>query len=156
MSIQDEPTVAFTPDWRQDTISTFPAIRDDTPPPAADQCKCGMCPQPGEPGKDAVLSCAPGVTSRMWRTRVANGQWDDIHSVWDQAHAKTHMPALDVQRHIHGDLAARRHDIAAMFNRNPGLLSDSVIADGLADLAGRLAGRLAQMQAEAAVKGEAA
>src|SRR5262249_25972289 len=143
-------------DWRADTITSFPAIRDDTPPPQTETCPCGMHDTPAGPGKEALLSCAPGVVTRMWRTRIANGQWTDIHAAWDQGHARTHMPALENQRRIHAALAAVRHDIGAMFDRNPGLLSDAVIGDALRDLEGRLAGRLAQMQTEAALKQVAA
>jgi hypothetical protein len=141
--------------WRDDTITGFPAIRDERPAPAGEPCGCGMHDTP-DPGTDALLSCAPGVVTRMWRTRIANGQWADIHAAWDQGHARTHMPTLENLRRIHASIAAVRHDIGAMFDRNPGLLSDAVIAEGLHDLEGRLAGRLAQMQAEAAVRGEAA
>ena len=143
-------------DWRDDTITGFPAIRDNTgAPQQPETCPCGMHDTP-EPGTDALLSCAPGVVTRMWRTRIANGEWDDIHAAWDQGHARTHMPALEQQRRIHAGLAAVRHDIGTMFSRNPRLLSDAVIADALRDLEGRLAGRLAEMQAEAAVRGVAA
>ena len=143
--------------WRDDTITSFPAITGDTQilPAATEQCPCGMH-TPAEPGKDTLLSCAPGVTSRMWRTRVANGQWDDIHALWDKGHARTHMPALEHQRRIHAALAAMRHDLGVMFGRNPGLLSDRIVSEGLRDLEGRLAGRLVQMQTEADMKGEVA
>lgn len=137
------------PDWRSDTITSFPAIRDETAPAKEQPCQCGLCGTQPEPGTDCLLSCAPGVTSRMWRTRVGNGQYDDIPALWDKAHANVHQPALKHQRQIHGALAASRHDIGAMFNRNPGLLSDTVIADTLHDLEATLAGRLAQMRRDA-------
>ena len=148
----------YARDWRDDTISGFPAITGDTEviPAVADACRCGMCPESAEPGKDALLSCAPGVTSRMWRTRVANGQWDDIGAIADAGHARIHLPALRTNRRIRADLAARRHDIAAVLDRNPDLLSDQVLGDGLRDMAGRLAGPLADMQAGAALKEVAA
>ena len=142
-------TEDYPRDWRDDTITGFPAVSGDTQviPAAAEACTCGMCPSSGEPGKDALLSCAPGVTSRMWRTRVANGQWESIPAAWDKAHAATHLPTLDRQRRIHAELAARRHDIAAMLSRSPWLLADRVLRDGLTDMASRFAAHLADQQA---------
>ena len=140
----------YARDWRDDTISGFPAVTGDTEviPAATDECRCGMCPASAEPGKDALLSCGPGVVTRMWRTRVANGQWADIAAEADAAHARVHLPALRTNRRIRADLAARRYDIAAMLSRNTALLSDQVLGNGLRDMAGRLAGPLADMQAE--------
>jgi hypothetical protein len=160
-------------DWRADTLTSFPAIRDEDPAPEApaedapepQPCPCGSgqalgeCDGqviPGEPGKDALLSCAAGVTSRMWRTRVANGQWKNIPDEFDQAHARVHMPALNRNRAIRDEVAERRHDIAAIFTQNEGLLSDQVIADGLHDLEARLAERLADMRAWAEERSAAA
>jgi len=142
----------YASDWRDDTISGFPAVSDATEviPAAADACTCGMCPSSQEPGKDALLSCAPGVTSRMWRTRVANGQWDDIHAVADAGHARIHLPALARQRRIRADLAGRRHDFAAVFTRNPALLPDVALARELRDLQATLEERLEDMRREAA------
>lgn len=170
-------TAPLAPGWREDTITSFPAIRDDTPPPAVSlpddatepvfvsdltqPCPCGSgktllgCdgrPSPAIPvpaETRTLLSCAPGVVSRMWRTRVANGQWENLPALADQAHARIMMPALDRQRAIRGEVAARRHDIAAMLTRSPSLLADRVLSDGLRDLELRLAERLADMQAEA-------
>jgi hypothetical protein len=138
-------------DWRDDTITGFPAVSGDTEviPAASDPCACGMCPESGEPGKDALLSCAPGVTSRMWRTRVANGQWDDIAALADAGHARIHLPALKGQRRIRAGLAGRRHDFAAVFSRNPDLLADLALARELRDLEATLEERLARMQLDA-------
>jgi hypothetical protein len=166
-------TTGTLTDWRADTLTSFPAIRDDTPAPEAleplpadepQPCPCGSgqplagCdgrPAAG-PGTGALLSCAAGVTSRMWRTRVANGQWQNIPDEFDQAHARVHMPALNRNRAIRDEVSARRHDIAAIFTQNEGLLSDPLIADGLHDLEARLAERLADMQAYAEERGAAA
>jgi hypothetical protein len=157
-------------DWRADTVTSFPAITDDTPPPpgmpadatepfalSADQpCPCGSgktltgCDgraTQADPGTGCLLSCAPGVTSRMWRTRVTTGEWDDILSLLDSADAATHIPALQHQRLIHAEVAARRYDIAVVFTRTPSLLCDRVLGDGLRDMAARLAERLADMRA---------
>ena len=138
-------------DWRDDTITGFPAITDTTQviPAVTDECGCGMHGTPAEPGKEALLSCAPGVVSRMWRARVANGEWDDIGAVADAGHARIHLPALAGQRRIHADLAGRRHDFAAVFTRNPALLPDPALARELRDLEARLEERLAAMQLEA-------
>lgn len=142
----------YATDWRDDTISGFPAVSGDIEviPAAPEACTCGMCPSSQEPGKDALLSCAPGVTSRMWRTRVANGQWDDIPALADAAHARVHLPALKQQRRIRGDLAGRRHDFAAVFTRNPGLLPDLALARELRDLQATLEERLESMRLDAA------
>ena len=143
--------------WRDDTLTSFPAITDDTEIiPAAGECRCGMCPRPGEPGTGALLSCAPGVVSRMWRTRVANGQWANIPAAFDDAHADTFRPTLKTQRRIRDQLATGRHDIAAVLDRNRVLLTDQALRAGLRDLESRLAGRLADMQAESAVRQAAA
>lgn len=140
-------TVEFPlPDWRENTITSFPAIAD-TPAAEPAPCQCGMHDTPAEPGKDCLLSCAPNVVSRMWKTRVANGQWDDIHALWDRAHANTHLPALDEQRRIHSDLAARRYDIAAMLSRTPALHSSPELADGLHRMEQAEPHRLAEVQA---------
>ena len=163
-------------DWRADTLTSFPAIRDEDPAPEALAplpedapeplpCPCGSGQSlgecdgqviPEEPGKGALLSCAAGVTSRMWRTRVANGQWMNIPDEFDQAHARVHMPALNRNRAIRDEVSARRHDVAAIFTQNPDLLSDPLIADGLHDLEARLAERLADMRAWAEEKEAAA
>lgn len=159
-----EPATApLAGDWREDTITSFPAIRDDTPPPQDDgACRCGV---PGCPDGPAIplpaetrtlLSCAPGVTGRMWRTWVAQGKWENLPALADQAHARIMMPALDRQRAIRGEVGARRHDIAAMLTRSPSLLTDRVLSDGLRDLESRLAERLADMQAEAEERSAAA
>jgi hypothetical protein len=149
-------------DWREDTITSFPAITGGTPPPETvtwpaaglatvmppppEPCPCGMHPGTA-PGKDALLSCAPGVTSRMWRIRVARGEWQDAGSLYDKAHAATHLPALDAQRRIAAGLIAGRHDIAAMLARNPGLHTDPGTAAGLRRQEAHLAGLLAKVQA---------
>ena len=142
----------YARDWREDTITGFPAVSGDTEviPAATEACGCGMCPQSAEPGKDALLSCAPGVTSRMWRTRVANGQWDDIGAIADAGHARTHLPALKANRRIHADVAGRRHDLGAMFRRNPALQPDLALARELHDLEATLEERLASMRLAAA------
>ena len=132
-------------DWRHDTVTSFPAIKGTDPPEWwTGPCPCGVqgCPDgpplPMPADGRALLSCAPGVTSRMWRTRVANGQWENLPGLWDKAHASTHMPALDRQRAIRAALAASRHDIRAVLAQNPALLSDRVLGDGLRDMASRL------------------
>ena len=147
-----------TRDWRHTTLTSFPAIRDDTEviPAVAEVCGCGMHEAPAEPGADALLSCAPGVVSRMWRARVNNGQWANIPALFDDAHSDTFRPTLKMQRKIRDDLATGRHDIGAVLDRNPALLADAGLRDGLRDLADTLAGRLADMQAEAAVRAVAA
>ena len=92
----------------------------------------------------------------MWRTWVAQGKWENLPALADQAHARIMMPALDRQRAIRGEVGARRHDIAAMLTRSPSLLTDRVLSDGLRDLEFRLAERLADMQAEAEERSAAA
>lgn len=156
-------------DWRDDTITSFPAITDDAQPDAAQElvsvpdmdqaCPCGSgklllrcdgrksVPVPAD--VRAMLSCASGVTSRMWRTRVGNGQWDDIPALFDAAHAAIHFPALGRQRSIRGELAAARHDFAAVFGRHPGLLGDARLAAELHAIEARLAERLAEMRSGA-------
>jgi hypothetical protein len=148
----DVMTEDYARDWRDDTITGFPAVSGDTEviPAVAEACACGMCPDSREPGKDALLSCAPGVTSRMWRTRVANGQWDDIGAIADAGHARTHLPALKTNRRIHADVAGKRHDLGAVFTRNPLLLPDLALARELHDLEATLEERLASMRLEAA------
>jgi hypothetical protein len=139
-------------DWRDDTITGFPAVTGDTEviPAVEDACKCGMCPESSEPGKDALLSCGPGVVTRMWRTRIENGQWDDIAALADAAHARIHLPALKQQRRIRAGLASRRHDFGTVFTRNPSLLPDAALARELRDLEATLEERLATMRLEAA------
>jgi hypothetical protein len=143
----------YATDWRDDTITAFPAIRDEDPEKPADPvspCWCEWCTGTRQPGTEALLSCAPGVTSRMWRTRMANGQWDDIQALADHAHARIHLPALDEQRRIRTKISAARHDIAALFTRNPGLHPDPRLAEELDGLEERLAGRLEVMRQDAA------
>jgi hypothetical protein len=144
-------TEPYAGNWREDTITGFPAVSGDTEviPAVTDGCPCGMH-SPAEPGKDALLSCAPGVTSRMWRTRIANGQWTDIAAEADAAHARIHLPALKQQRRIRADLAGRRHDFRAVFTRNPSLLPDLALARELRDLEATLEERLATMRLDAA------
>ena len=140
--------------WRDDTITSFPAITDSPPPeepaPGPD-CPCGSgkplaaCDgrPPAGPQRPAdsrpLLSCAPGVVSRMWRARVGNGQWDDIPALADAAHARIHFPALTRQRQIRDGLAASRHDLGAVFARTPALLPDARLAAELHAVEARLA-----------------
>ncbi len=166
-------------DWRHDTVTSFPAIRDDTPPPADGKCKCGMpgCPDnpgtPADPGTSVTLSCAEGVTSRIWRTRVTEGTWPDIPKIADDGHARIHLPALAANRRIRSDVAAGRQDIAAVLRADPERLGDVNLNYDLGWLAAELAAQLADLEAmgyrawvgahpaslvraEAAARGEAA
>ncbi len=141
--------------WREDTITSFPAIRDDTPPPADGKCKCGMpgCPDappaPCDPGAQVLLSCAEGVTSRIWRARVASGEWDDIPAGADKGHARIHLPALDTNRRIRANVAGGLLDIAAVLRADPPALEDG-------DLQANLNRIAADMQAGTAARTVAA
>lgn len=116
-------------------LPMFRALRDDTPP-EAEPCKCGLpgCPDgeaaPAPAGTDVLLSCAPGVTDRMWLARISNGAYDDTESLWDTAHSRVHQPALKTGRRIHADVAAGLYDISAMLDRTPALHTDPGLAEG--------------------------
>ena len=98
----------------RDTV-TFPAIRE-----ALVKCQCGTsrCPDgpdiPGPSDARAVLSCGPGVVSKMWRTRVRNGEWADIRAEVREARSRVLDPASKGQERIHNDLDCDWHDIAAV------------------------------------------
>ncbi len=122
------------PGW--DTV-TFPAIRDDGEP-----CKCGMCPgaDPGEKG--ALLSCGPGVVTLMWRARIRNGQWEDIHAAVLAGRERVHQPALAKLGGICNDLDCGWHSLAAVFRANPAVRTDPLLAASLRKTADTLAARL--------------
>ncbi len=140
-------------DWREDTITSFPAIRDDTPPPQADgKCQCGMasCPDgpdiPHPADVRVVLSCAEGVVSRIWRAKVASGEWDDIPAFADQGHARVHLPALNANRRIRANVAAGRHDIGTVLRADPPALDDPQLDRDLCRVEDRIAGEAAALR----------
>lgn len=126
----DQPTEAFTPDW------------DDGPGngrhagPVRLLCSCGTpaCPdsrQPDPDVKDAMLSCAPGVTERVWQRRVRIGHWENIPGLFDKAHANTHIPTLKRQGEIHLDLTLGVHQIGTVLDAHPDWRTDRDLAEGL-------------------------
>jgi hypothetical protein len=144
----DAPATVMTPaapDWRTDTITSFPAITDQPAPAEAPApCKCGdpRCPDappvPAVPDVRVVLAYGPGVVSRMWRHRVGTGEWENIHAAAAEAGARVHQPAVRARQRIRAQVATRIHDEAAVFAADRDALSDPAISAGLASLADRL------------------
>ena len=131
----------------RDTV-TFPAIRD-TP----QKCQCGTarCPDAPQPGPaaaggPALLSCGPGVVTRMWRERVRNGQWLDISAEADAGAERVHKPAQVRERAIHNNLDCGWHDVAAVFRADTDLLTDPEVAERLRQFETGLAAQLAEMR----------
>ena len=101
------------------------AIREDAEP-----CPCGMH-APQEPGSDALLSCAPGVVTRMSHERVRNGQYEDIPKFAREASVRVHRPAVDGRARIQLNREHTEMDLDAMFDRNEDLRHDPDIDEGL-------------------------
>lgn len=147
-------------DWRADTITSFPAIRDDDEPepaPAAEtvrECPCGSgktlpdCDGrtlPATPGTDFLLSCAAGVVTRMSHERVRNGQWDDIPKCAREGSVRIHRPAVDGRARIQLDLEHDVMDLGAMFERDEALRWDQELDKDLRRKEAELAALLAKV-----------
>jgi hypothetical protein len=140
-----------------DTLENF-ADHEPTvvlPPPAPERCGCGFpsCPDTGwlsaaMPGGDprAMLSYAPGVTSRMSLERVRNGQYEDVAAAADDAWARVHNTARKRGRAIRRGVTSARQQVAAVFAATPGLLSDPDLAEGLHRMEAEMPGRMAELQ----------
>ena len=167
-SVLGQPPVSVKIAGR-DTI-TFPAIRDDAPEP----CRCGSARCPDSTGDipmpadtRALLSCGPGVVSKMWRARVANGQWEDIPAEADAGRERVHTPAMKTWRKIRNELDVRWHDIAAILVANPDVRWEPELAGKLhqaeeemtakaAELHFWVTGRAAELRREREAEEEAA
>jgi hypothetical protein len=117
-----DETVAWIPPW------------DDTPPqgrhagPVQCNCQTAGCPDaPRMPRPDdprLLLSCAPGVVTRMSKERVRNGAWVDVPAYSRSAageiqkYAVEHLAAIRLEVE-HGVL-----DLLPLFDRSPALHSD--------------------------------
>jgi hypothetical protein len=116
------------------------AVREDAGP-----CPCGMH-EPQAPGSDALLSCAPGVVTRMSHERVRNGQWEDIPKYVREGGLRVHRPAVDGRARIQLDLEHTVMDLGAMFERNEDLRHDQEISDGLRRKEAEIAALLAKVE----------
>ena len=108
-----------------------------------------MCPEPDPDCKDALLSYAPGVVTRMANERVRNGQWPDIPAHFRVAGLTVHRPAVDGLSRIRGDVDHGRLDMAPLFDRTPDLHGHQALGAGL-----RLAVRVLAAQLQAWQPGE--
>jgi len=140
---------AATAKWGTWDTVAFPAIRGDD-----DGCRCGMHPPAGEPGKDALLSCGPGVVSKMWRNRVRDGEWADIPGEFGGAQQRVYAEARKGQQRIHNNLDCDWHDIAAVFRADTALLSDPALAARLALFETELAEKAAELRRWVAERAE--
>lgn len=137
----------------RDTV-TFPAIPAQAPVP----CQCGM---PGCPDRDrsldapvpaetrVMLSCGPGVVTKIWREQVRNGHWLDITAEADAGTERVFRPTRKTWRQIRNDLDCRWHDIAAIFRADPTILPkarNETLARSLTEVAASLESGLAEMQ----------
>jgi len=141
MPAAGEDTQAFTPDWLDEDITPVP-----DPAPGDGPCRCGLCPQPDPDEKGAMLSCAPGVVTRMAKERVRNGQWDNIPRLFREAGGAIHKHAVEKAAGIRLDVEHGVLDIGPVFDRNPDLRSDPELAADLARYEADLAGLLARVQ----------
>lgn len=140
-----EETAPFTPDWTDERLST---ARHAGPV----KCGCGLAgcpdgpriPAPGDPR--VLLSCAPGVTDRMWHVRVLDGTWEDIPRCARDGGVRVHKPAVDGLGRIHLDLEHGVLDIGAVFDQHPSLRSDPELHAGLAQIEAGFPARLAELQ----------
>ena len=98
----------------------------------------------------ALLYAGPGIANRNWEAKVREGAWDDIPAEFDAAHARVHMPAIKVNRHIRRDLSNGVHHLGAMFAAHPDWRADEDAAESLRHYEARLAAQLAEMQNAAA------
>ena len=132
MPAAGEDTEAFTPDW---TESGEPEPGRHAGP-VRDVCGCGTsaCPDSPRPETDekgAVLSCAPGVVTRMFRERIRNGQWENIPAyVRDRAN-DVQKYAVEHLASIRLDLERGVLDLAPVFDRVPALHADPDLAERL-------------------------
>ena len=145
-----EATVTFTPDWAGDGEPGEGRHAGSV----RHRCGCGTSRCPDGPAaesaeKGAMLSCAPGVVTRMSQERVRNGQWEDISACARTAALRVHKPAVDEAARIRQDLEHGVLDLGPVFDRNPALHWDPELA---ADLARYEAG-LADLLARAQVRG---
>jgi hypothetical protein len=139
LPVPDE-TVAWTPPW------------DDTPPkgrhagPVQCNCQTAGCPDaprvssPGDPR--LLLSCAPGVATRMSKERVRNGEWEDVATYGRDARVRVHKPAVDELAGITLGLEEGVHDLGALIDRSATLHSDADLRGDLVRLAAELDGQL--------------
>ena len=91
-------------------------------------------PAAPEPGKGALLYYGPGIVTRMWETRIRNGQWADIAAEFNAAHARIHLPTLRRNDEIRLDLSTGAHHIAAVFDAHPEAHGDEKLAEGFRDV----------------------
>ena len=142
-----EDTVAFTPDW-DEPATARPRVRTG--------CGCGTsaCPdeehQPDPDMKDAMLSCAPGVVTRMSRERVRNGQWENIPAYVRSRAGDIHRHAVEKLAGIRLEVEHGVLDIAPLFDRNPELHRDLELSRELHRYEADLAFQLADMRRRAA------
>ena len=111
-------------------------------------CPFGCPVRPQLLGGDprALLYAGPGIAARNWETKVREGAWVDIPGEFDAAHARVHMPAIKVNRHIRRDLSNGVHHLGAMFAAHPDWRTDEDAAESLRHYEARLAAQLAKMQ----------
>jgi hypothetical protein len=126
-----------------------PAPADEPAPPAETPdgpCRCGTCGAQPEPGKDALLYYGPGIATRMWETRIRNGQWTDIAAEFNDAHARIHLPTLKRNGEIHLDISTGAYALAAVFGTHPEARSDEDLTEGLASAVVSYEAELAKQQ----------
>jgi len=133
----------------RDTVA-FAAIRDED-----EACRCGKCPGTDPDEKGALLSCGPGVVSKMWRTRIRNGEWDDIRALFRTARKRVEDAAEKGQDAIHNNLDCDWHDIAAVFRADTGLLTDPQLDEGLRQMEADLVSRAGELRRWVAERAEA-
>jgi hypothetical protein len=114
-------------------------------------CEFGCPVRPQVPGGDprALLYAGPGIAIRNWEAKVREGAWVDIPGEFDAAHARVHMPAIKVNRHIRRDLSNGVHHLGAMFAAHPDWRTDAEVAEALRKAEVQLQYQLDRMRREA-------
>ena len=87
-----------------------------------------------------------GIAARNWEAKVREGAWDDIPGEFDAAHARVHMPAIKVNRHIRRDLSNGVHHLGAVFAAHPDGHTDAEVAEGLHRMEAEMPGRMAELR----------
>lgn len=100
---------------------------------------------PASPDRRALLSCGPGVATRISLERVREGAYEDIAVAGRMASVRLHKPAVDSMDHIRRDLEHGVHDIGAILGQNPALHADRDLNADLRWLAAELASQLAEL-----------
>lgn len=121
--------------------------------PGRPECNCQTagCPDgprmPGPGDPRMLLSCAPGVVTRMSKERVRNGEWEDIATYGRDARVRVHKPAVDLLAGITLGLEEGVHDLGALLDRSAPLHSDAALRGDLRELAAEMDGQLRDLRA---------